>query len=238
MIQELLPIYNEDTTRINDYLAYAKRDGKIWYFNATMPIFSHPEECVASFRMFTSQLCVNGNCRQVDIVNTFGVTPISVKRSVKKYRDGGPEAFYTKKRPVRKPRVFTPEILEKTQNMLGDGKSRSEISDELGIKPDTLYRAIKSGKLVEPHKGNNEESTQSKRSIEDGKSAMGMGCTRVVERVAASVGTLEGAESVFEKSLDVPKGGVLCAIPALLANGLFKVDLSEYFSQFRKGFTI
>lgn len=236
MIQELLPIYHQDTTRINDCLAYAKMDGKVWYFNATMPIFSHPEECADSFRMFTSQLCVNGNCRQTDIIKTFGVSPISVKRSVKKYREGGPEAFYKKKRPIRKPRVFAPEILEKAQNMLDNGKSRSEISDELGIKPDTLYRATKSGKLVEPHKRNNEESTQSKRSTEDGKSAMGMGCKRVVDRVAASVGALEGAESVFEKSLDVPKGGVLCAIPALLANGLLKDDLSEYFGQFRKGF--
>jgi len=235
MLQELLPVYRQDSTRINDYLAYAKEDGKIWYFNATMPIFSHPEECKASFRMFTSQLCVNGNCRQVDIVNTFGVTSISVKRSVKKYRDGGPEAFYTKKRPVRNPRVFTPEILEKARDMLGAGKSRSEISDELGIKPDTLYRAIKSGKLGEPHKGN-DASTQSERSCEDSLSGMGMGCTRVVDRVAASAGALEEAESVFEKSLDVPKGGVLCAIPALLANGLFKDNLSEYFSRFRKGF--
>jgi len=50
---------------------------------------------------------------------------------------------------------------------------------------------------------------------------MGTACTRQAERVAASQGLLtDGATSVFEKSFDVPNGGVLCAIPALLASGL------------------
>ena len=37
---------------------------------------------------------MDGNCRQSEIVKAFGVTSISVKRSVKKYRDGGPGAFF------------------------------------------------------------------------------------------------------------------------------------------------
>ena len=49
---------------------------------------------------------------------------------------------------------------------------------------------------------------------------MGTGCTRVVERVCASVGLLSEAPSRFEASLDVSSGGVLRGLPALLANGL------------------
>jgi len=50
---------------------------------------------------------------------------------------------------------------------------------------------------------------------------MGTACTRESERVAASQGLLiDGATPIFEKSFDVPRGGVLCAIPALLASGL------------------
>ena len=49
---------------------------------------------------------------------------------------------------------------------------------------------------------------------------MGTGCTRVVERVCASVGLLSEAPSRFEASLDVSCGGVLWGLPALLANGL------------------
>jgi hypothetical protein len=32
----------------------------------------------------------------------------------------------------------------------------------------------------------------------------------------------KGASVEFETCLDVPKGGVLCALPALLSNGLLK----------------
>jgi len=51
---------------------------------------------------------------------------------------------------------------------------------------------------------------------------MGMGCTRVVERVLASMGKLPEAPSVFKQALDVPNGGVLWALPALLSNGLLR----------------
>jgi transposase len=41
--------------------------------------------------MITAQFCVNGNAKQMDIVRAFGVTKISVKRAVKRYREQGPE---------------------------------------------------------------------------------------------------------------------------------------------------
>jgi len=51
---------------------------------------------------------------------------------------------------------------------------------------------------------------------------MGMGCTRVVERVCAAIGQLEEAPTRFETELDVAQGGVLWAMPALLSNGLLR----------------
>jgi hypothetical protein len=49
---------------------------------------------------------------------------------------------------------------------------------------------------------------------------MGYGTTRSLERMAAALGQLDGAPIGFERVADVPEGGVLCALPALLANGL------------------
>jgi hypothetical protein len=51
---------------------------------------------------------------------------------------------------------------------------------------------------------------------------MGMGCTRVVERVLATTGKFSGVPAVFKPALDVPKGGVLWALPALIATGLLR----------------
>ena len=50
-----------------------------------------------------------------------------------------------------------------------------------------------------------------------------------MERVAASVGILPEVSTRFEKSYDVPNAGVLCALPALLTNGLLQHTL-QYFS--------
>ena len=69
-------------------------------------------------------------------------------------------------------------------------------------------------------KKNETGRTKSERSIEDVESGMGMGCTRVLERVKAAVGGLDEAPSRFEEVVDVPNGGVLWALPSLLANGL------------------
>jgi len=51
---------------------------------------------------------------------------------------------------------------------------------------------------------------------------MGMACTREFERVCAAMGKLSQAPTKFEACLDVPNGGVLWAIPALLENGLLR----------------
>lgn len=69
-------------------------------------------------------------------------------------------------------------------------------------------------------KKNETGRTKSERSIEDVESGMGMGCTRVLERVRAAVGGLDEAPSSFDEVVDVPNGGVLWALPSLLANGL------------------
>ena len=49
---------------------------------------------------------------------------------------------------------------------------------------------------------------------------MGRGATNVVARVSASLGALTAVAPQFQPALDIPYGGVLCALPALLAVGL------------------
>ena len=57
---------------------------------------------------------------------------------------------------------------------------------------------------------------------------MGVATTRSMERVAAAVGALEGAETRFERAEDVPHGGVLCALAALLTFGLLRHAKSHF----------
>jgi len=64
--------------------------------------------------------------------------------------------------------------------------------------------------------------TKSQRSEADAQAPLGVGTTRSLERVMAAMGKLNGAPIVFELVDDVPQGGVLCALPALLAQGLLR----------------
>ena len=148
MSQTLLPIFPAESTQINEILSFSKREGTVWYFHGCMPVFSHPEEDNQSFNMYTSQLVVLGQCKQVEIVKAFGVSSISVKRHVKKYREGGAGSFF-QNRKGRKATVLTEEILIEAQEKLNTGMDRNDVAEFLEVKPDTLYRAIQSGKLVE-----------------------------------------------------------------------------------------
>jgi hypothetical protein len=63
---------------------------------------------------------------------------------------------------------------------------------------------------------------------------MGNGATRSLERVAAAMGELESAPIEFQATCDVAQGGVLLALPALLAAGL--LCWTPEFYQLPKGF--
>jgi hypothetical protein len=52
---------------------------------------------LASFRMFTSQLCINGSATQPQIVRAFGVPLTTVKRMCAKLRREGAAAFFAPK---------------------------------------------------------------------------------------------------------------------------------------------
>ena len=94
MPQMQLPLFPDGVEHITAELAFEKKDGQVTYFNGHMPVFIHAEEDTATFRMITAQFYINGNAKQADISRAFGITLISVKRAVKRYRQRGPAGFY------------------------------------------------------------------------------------------------------------------------------------------------
>src|ERR1022692_542012 len=76
--------------------------------------------------------------------------------------------------------------------------------------------------------GASEASNQSERSQIDSQAPMGNGATRSLERVAAAMGGLDSATIEFQATCDVKQGGVLLALPALLAAGLLRYTPEFY----------
>jgi hypothetical protein len=230
-----LPLIADGATRISNSISVVREDGQWIYFCGAQPVFEHAESDRRAFRMFTAQLIYQGACRQKDIVRAFGVAKNSVIRSVNKYRAGGVEAFYTPRAP-RGASVITPEVAAQAQPLLAAGWSPREVATELGLKPDTLRKAIQQGRLIRPCSPQPGEPTSEKvpiahlpiatdkstRAVADAAAEMGTACTRPQERVLASIGLLNGASTSFETCRDVSFGGAVCALPALAENGLFR----------------
>ena len=223
MPQLLLPMIPAGASRISDLVSVVRENGEWTYFCGVQPVFRHSEEDQRSFRMFTAQLVCQGACQQVDILRTFGVSKNSVKRSVKKYREEGIASFYGA-RKKRGATVLTAAVIAEAQRLLSAGRSRREAAEELAVKCDTLGKAIQQGRLQE-FPGPAESSVasdKSQRGSEDAKAEMGTACTRPGERVLAALGMLNGAPTRFEPCRDVSYGGVLCALPSLIENGLLR----------------
>jgi len=146
MPQLLLPLFTEEFTLINNLVGYEKRDKKVYYFNGQMPLFEHREDDRNSFRLACGMLCHNNWTRQHEIVSTFGISKASIRRWEKQYREQGAGGFFNGQ-PRRKPRVLTKEVVSKIENSLGRGEDLNEICKELGIKKNTVAKAIKSGRI-------------------------------------------------------------------------------------------
>lgn len=151
MPQLQLPMFPFGVTPVTALLSFIKEDNNITYFNGSLPVFSHLEEDSQSFRMITAQFCVNGHAQQMEIVRAFGVTTISVKRSVKLYREEGPRGFY-KQKTKRGAAILTPTVLEQVQQFLSNHQEVADIAAKLSIKVDTLSKAIRAGRLHKPVK--------------------------------------------------------------------------------------
>lgn len=154
MVQRQLPLFPEGSTLVTHDLAVEKQDGRITYFYGTLPVFTHDENDDASFQMITAQFYSNGYVKQMDIVRAFGVTPISVKRAVKRYKEHGVQGFYAPKN-TRGAAVLTEDVLQAAQQLLSEGQEPCDVADQLGIKRDTFSKAIRAGRLHKNSKKKN-----------------------------------------------------------------------------------
>jgi len=146
MPQVQLPLFPAGTTHLNDALAFACREGQITYFNGHLPVFTHAQDDLAAFRLFTSQLVLNGSATQGDIRRAFGVPKVAVQRALARYRAGGAAAFFVPPRP-RRGRQLTPEVLAQVQALLDAGEAVPAIRRQTGVLANTIHKAIRAGRL-------------------------------------------------------------------------------------------
>ena len=146
MPQLHLPIFPRELIYINNQIGVEKKDGRVYYFHGLLPVFSHEEKDIESFRYITSQLVQAGNVRQTEIVKAFGVSSISVKRGVKRLREHGIGGF-SRKTKGGTAHVLTAEVAGRAQKLLSNGHSAGEVAKQLGLNVSTIQKAIEAGRL-------------------------------------------------------------------------------------------
>lgn len=151
MPQAQLPIFPAGTTQINAVLACECRAGRVVYFNGHLPVFTHAQDDAGSFRLYATQLIVNGTVTQAELQRAFQLPPISTKRWVKRYQQGGAAAFFAP-RPRREGRKLTDGVLAQARELLAQGLAVAEISQRTGVLADTIRKAIQAGRLPQPVK--------------------------------------------------------------------------------------
>jgi transposase len=155
MPQRQLPIFPAGVTEINSRIAVQTEQGQVWYIHGHLPVFHHEAEDVGSFRMFTSQMIVNGTVKPKEIVKAFGVPSITVKRYVKVFREHGAKGFYASTPRQSSASVLKGEVLERARTLLDEGRSVPEVASELKVLANTLHKAIRAGRLpARKKKGN------------------------------------------------------------------------------------
>ncbi len=158
MAEQLLPLFLYGENTINSIVSYNfNEDGNVYYFICCAPVGFHRHDDRRGFNITTSQLILNGHCKNCEIVKAFGVSEISVKRNLKKLREDGIDGFYKPRNTRKGGTVLTSEVLSEAQCLLNEGHSRSETAEKLSLKVNTLSKAIHAGKLLEPLKKTSQE---------------------------------------------------------------------------------
>lgn len=146
MPQVQLPIFPAGSVEINRDLACRVEGEQVVYYNGHLPVFTHAKSDLASFRMFTSQLIVQGSATQGHIAKAFGVPVVTIKRGTKLFRERGSAGFFVPKARREGSRLKGPK-LEQARQLLGQGEPLKVVSQQTGILSDTLRKAIVAGRL-------------------------------------------------------------------------------------------
>ena len=238
-----LPFSLPDATPIGDRYAMQTHDGFTYYFFNLEPFDCHPADDRRAMLLRAAKLHVVSGVHQADIMRAFAISRPTVARAVKRYRDGGEDAFFEPRRG-RGRTVVDAEMADKAAALLASGMSGSACARHLGIPASTFNENRRAGVIAGPtrapaadvdtpqaaaptdHPANPDApqtlaTDRASRDARDKHAPMGRAACDVEGRTLASAGLMTEATPVFaEPARAVAHGGVLTALPMLLREGL------------------
>ena len=239
-MQYNLPLTPSDSTLVAESFSFQTVPSPsgggtvVWYRDLAVIARYDAGDLGARNRMIYLLVECNG-VSQRRVADALGLSPSSVKQIMAAMRRNGGRPAARRRRGHAT--VLTDEVAVSLNAALAGGRSLAELAEERGICLSTLRKGVSRGVLRHPlprpeaslsaYGGSpvpgEAPSQPGERAARDLGAAdgLGMACERVMERTIGLMLSGTHAESRFEACRGIRCGGVLAAVPGLVAQGLF-----------------
>jgi transposase len=234
--QYRLPMHPEGALTVNTTLAIHRQGGQVAYFAAGIPVFTHRAEDRVGQRVAGVQLVELGLATQTELAATLGLHRSTLHRCQRKVQAAGVLGVVDARPGPKGRHKLTPPTLRTVQAHLDQGTSIRATATAVGVSEASLRHALRQGELQRPRTARPAQGRGPRqRSEADAQRPGGIAVHRNLERALAATGHLPEAAPRFEAAEAVRGAGVLCALPALVALGLFQVG-EQVYGRLRNGF--
>lgn len=240
--QGRLGLLPKDSEILTETLAVSRGDGYLVFFNAGGPVLRAATQDLEGIRLVGVQLLdptIGGGVGVGVLARVLGVHRSSLHNWRLAYDAKGLEGLLSGKRGPKGPHKLKGKVLARAQRDLDEGLSQVEVAGRAGVTEGAIRRALSKGQLKRPEKealaAREAMSGPGERNERDRTGESGVAVKRQVERLMAWKGGLPEAAPVFEVAGSVAKAGVLVALPALVAQGLYEVS-QEVYGKLKNGF--
>lgn len=240
-LQPRLSLLPPDYELLSPELGIARQDGQVILLNGGGPVLSFREDDKEARRLAAAVILQPG----VKLASAKAVAEgLGMSRSMvfdyrRRYAEGGAAALLTRRSGPKGPHKLEGARVERAQMLLDQGESNRAVARAVGVSEGAVRVALKQGRLRRrkpAQRTGKEAKGPRQRSDEDRQGQGGVAVKRHEERALAATGALSEALPLFiEPQESVAKAGVLVALPAVAAQGLYDVGQQVY-GRLRNGY--
>jgi transposase len=212
-IQSRLPLHPAEAIEINDTVSFVDDGKSRGYFGAGVPLFTHAHEDAVGRRVAMAQIIALGLATPTELSVALGVGRTTLYRQQERFQAQGVAGLAEEKPGPKGPHKLTEQLLAQAQGLLDEGKSHRAVAEQIGVTEGAIRHAVRRGwlreaRLISAQGGANAEASQpQQRTAQDAVAPLGVGTTRVMERVLAATGKLQQAQPRFEAASSVCSAG-------------------------------
>ena len=240
--QGRLGLLPHDAEVLSDTVAVSRSQGSLLFFNPGGPMLRAVPDDREQVRLAAVHLLdpeIGGGLKVGVLAGVLGVHRASLHRWRRTYEAESVAGLREERRGPKGPHKLRGAVLARAQRDLDQGCSQAEAARRAGVTEGAIRLALKQERLVRREAVGTATGVAlngpGERNERDHRTGGGVAVKRIEERTLARAGALVEAAPLFEPAGAVAKAGVLVALPAVVAQGLYEVA-GQVYGMLRNGF--